>query len=73
MKSIRDRLQALLVTVLQDSRINKSFHKIIVNLAEQFLKDVSDEDLRKGIEELRDRYIPWILNGDQQNENQNQQ
>lgn len=73
MKTIRDRLQALLVTVLQDSRINKSFHKIIVNLAEQFLKDVSDDDLRKGIEELRDKYIPWILNGDAGDENQNQQ
>ena len=72
MKTIRERLQALLVTVLQDSRINQSFHKIIINLAEQFLKDVSDEDLKQGIEELRDKYLPWILNGDS-NEDPNPQ
>ena len=63
MNSIKERLTALLEAVIAKSKINPLFLPTIKTLAKNFLNDVSDEDLKNGIEELRDKYIPWILGG----------
>ena len=59
--TIKARLSALLEAVISKTKINPLFLPTIKNLANNFLKDASEDDLRIGIIELRDKYIPWIL------------
>lgn len=71
--TIKDRLFALLQSVMENSNFNKAFFPMIMNMAKSFLSNVNDDDLRDGIEQLRDKMIPWVLNGDQTDENKNLQ
>lgn len=64
MNTIKDRLFAILETVLKDSKFNAAFQPMIVSLAKSFLANTSDADLRAGIVQLRDVMIPWVLDGD---------
>jgi len=66
--TIKARLEALLETVIDKSNFNKAFLPVIKNLAKGFLKNTSEEDIRKGLIELREKYIPWIL-GEMPDEN----
>lgn len=58
---LKERLRAFIAAVLQDSRINKSFHPVILNLATNFLKQVNDDEIRSGLNEVRQKVIPWLL------------
>jgi hypothetical protein len=61
--TIKERLGALVEAVLQSSKFNAAFIPVIKNLIKNFMKDTTDEDLKSGILELRDKYIPWVLTG----------
>lgn len=61
--TIRDRLSALAGAMLQSSKFNPAFIPVLKNLITKFMKDASEDDLQKGIIELRDKYIPWVLTG----------
>jgi hypothetical protein len=60
--TIKARLSALLEAVISKTKINPLFLPTIKNLANNFLKEASEDDLKTGIIELRGKYIPWILN-----------
>lgn len=59
--TVKDRLGALVDAVIDKSKLNRAFLPVIRNLAKNFLEEVSEEDIKNGIKELRDKYIPWIL------------
>ena len=71
MNTIKDRLFALLDSVLDTSNFNQAFKPMISNLAKSFLDKASEDDLKKGITELQNVMIPWVLNGDATDENKN--
>ena len=71
--TIKERLFALLETVLKSGSFNPAFHPMIINLARSFLAKATDEELKQGITQLQEKLIPWVLNGDNQDENKNQQ
>lgn len=60
--TIKSRLLALLKTVLEDSRVNRAYHPVIMNLVNGFLAKTGDAEIREGILKMRDEIIPWILN-----------
>jgi hypothetical protein len=60
---IAARLYGLMTVVLESGSIPKIYHKIIVELVKGFLKRSNEAELKKSIEELRDKYIPWVLDG----------
>jgi len=70
--TIKARLSALLEAVISKTKLNPLFLPTIKNLANNFLKDASEDDLRNGIIELREKYIPWIL-GEVSNEDTHQE
>lgn len=70
--TIKDRLGAMVGAILQNSRFNPAFIPVIRNLIKKFMEESTDEDLERGIEELRDRYIPWVLTGQMPQEPTNQ-
>lgn len=70
--TIKARISALLEAVISTTKINPLFLPTIKNLANNFLKDASEDDLKNGINELRDKYIPWIL-GEAHNEDTHQE
>jgi hypothetical protein len=57
----REKLRSLLETVLKDSRINAAFRPVIMQLANNFLDNTTDEEIVKGVSLLRDTLIPWVL------------
>lgn len=59
--TIKERLTALLDVVIEKSKLNRAFLPTIRNLAKNFIEEVSEADIKSGIIELRDKYIPWIL------------
>lgn len=59
--SAKEKLISILDVVLTDSRINKSFQPVIRNLVMNFIKDVEEDDIIKGMKKLRDEFIPWVL------------
>lgn len=62
--SLKERMMAFLTTILQDSRIAKGFQPVILNLVKNFMQQVSDEELARGLEDVRTKVIPWLLTGD---------
>lgn len=59
--TIKDRLRALLQIVLQHSKLNPLFVPTIRNLANNFIDDMQEAEIKNAIIELRDRFIPWLL------------
>jgi len=58
---MKERLRSILSTLLSSSRIPAIYAPIIKGLIENFLKDISEEDLALYIRQLRDEFIPWLL------------
>ena len=67
---MKERLRSVLSTLLASSRIPSIYAPIIKGLIENFLKDVSEEDLALYIRQLRDEFIPWLLVGEVTIENE---
>lgn len=59
--TVKDRILALLDVVLDGAKINAAFVPTIHTLAKNFLRDVSEDEIRKGVVVLREKYIPWLL------------
>lgn len=62
--TVKSRLEALTSVVLDNSNFNRAFLPAIKTLLSKMLTNASEEDIEKGIVELRDKYIPWVLNGE---------
>jgi len=59
--TIKERIAAMLEIVLKKSKLNPLFLPTIRNLATGYLNDMDEAELRKGIIELRETFIPWLL------------
>ncbi len=66
--TIKDRLRATMALFLEDSHFDPLLSKAITALANNFLKNASEEDIRGAVQHLRDDVLPYILGED---ENQN--
>lgn len=58
---IKDKLQSVLGALLSSSRIPKIYAPVIKQLIENFMKDISESEVRTYIIQLRDEFIPWLL------------
>lgn len=70
---LKDRIRALLQALLQDSRINTAFQPVILKMAEGFLSNTDDNEIRDGIEKVRAEIIPWLLDEVPEDENPDQE
>lgn len=59
--TIKARLIALLEVLIKQSKLNPLFLPTIKTLAFNFLRDADEAELRKGIIEVKEKFIPWIL------------
>lgn len=62
--TIKDRLITLLEVLIKQSSLNPLFLPTIKSLAINFLKNADEAELRRGIVEVREKFIPWILGPD---------
>ena len=67
--SIKERIPALLTSVLEGSNIGKAYHPVIKNMVVNFLKGTSDSEIRELVENFRDEIIPWLLGESNDNTN----
>jgi hypothetical protein len=58
---MKERLRSILSTLLSSSRIPAIYAPIIKGLIENFLKDVSENELRDYVMQIRSEFIPWLL------------
>ncbi len=66
--TLKDKLQALLEVLVEDSKFDLVLKSIILKLSKNFMKNASDEDIIQAVKKMRDEMIPFILGED---ENQN--
>lgn len=59
--SIKEKLRSIIEKLLASSRIPKVYAPVISGLIENFMKEITDEELRVYTEALRDEFIPWLL------------
>lgn len=64
MTPLKDRIVAILKTILADSAIPKQYHPIILNFVIPKLKQTDDKEIEKGIYYLRDTMLPFLLGGE---------
>lgn len=58
---IKKKLLALIREFFGSSKMGVGNRVILETLAKQILTDVDESTLRKGIETLRDKFIPFLL------------
>lgn len=59
--TLHQRVQAVAETLLPESKISAAFLPIIRSQLKSFLGKVTEEELRGGLVEVRDKIIPFLL------------
>lgn len=61
--TVHDRVKAFIGALLENTKFNPAFRPVITNLIASYLKGTTDEDLTRGLVEVRDKIIPFLLTG----------
>lgn len=59
---LRDRLRAVFLIYLEESQLDPITKKLVEGLSKNFLKNTSDDDIRKIMNHLRYEVIPALMN-----------
>lgn len=62
---LKDKLRALLMVFLDDSKFDPITKKLIETLSTNFLKNATDEDIRAAVLKLKTDILPFILGEDE--------
>lgn len=62
--TMQARVIAIAEALLPQSKISNAFQPVIRSQLRAFLSKVTEDELRKGLLEVRDKIIPFILNED---------
>lgn len=57
----REKINAMVSKLVEESNISRVYLPIVKSLIEKTMRDITDEQLLKYIADIRDEFIPWLL------------